>query len=344
MIDEESNPWSFGISQYGQLGLGDRLPRAYSTVSMIDTLYAIVAVATGGRHSLFLDFDGNVWACGSNEDYRSSLSPHIIGTTLPERIHSIPTIASISAGNKHSLFLSTDGIVWACGNNELGELGLPDNSFHEAKHLPNLPTIVKISAGFEHSLFLDSEGSVWVCGSHVGLNSTFHPSIIPDIKPMQSIFAGYNNSMLIDDKNMVWSVGDNTRGQLGIGFRCNESPPIIISHPSFPPIQSISMSASNSLFLDFEGHVWVCGYLGDLTTHLRLSVDLEEDKIALVPAQILEPTSIQAIANGDMQMIFLDEEGKIWFCSSATLTTLDRLPRMFSPFTKSQGVKSARKV
>ena len=32
-------------------------------------------------------------------------------------------VQDISAGDEHSLILKTDGTLWACGNNEYGQLG-----------------------------------------------------------------------------------------------------------------------------------------------------------------------------------------------------------------------------
>ncbi len=42
-----------------------------------------------------------------------------------ENLHAAPVTTAISAGVWHSLFLRSDGTVWAAGTNNYGQLGLP---------------------------------------------------------------------------------------------------------------------------------------------------------------------------------------------------------------------------
>jgi hypothetical protein len=91
-----------------------------------------------------------------------------INTNLPEQIVS-SNVTAIAAGASHSLFLKSDGSLWAMGGNEYGQLG--DGTYRNAPYdATNRPeqivssNVTAIAAGYAHSLFLKSNGSLWAMG------------------------------------------------------------------------------------------------------------------------------------------------------------------------------------
>lgn len=73
--------FAWGTNFYGQLGLGTDTDRELLPQAVIAPLPAsIVAIATGGNHSLALDADGNVWGWGNNFGGRLN-----DGTTVSQR-------------------------------------------------------------------------------------------------------------------------------------------------------------------------------------------------------------------------------------------------------------------
>src|ERR1039457_7076312 len=90
-------------------------------------------IAGGGYHSLFLCGNGNPMACG----YGGALGD---GTNItkktPVQINSLSGITAVSAGYEHSLFLKNDRTVWACGSNDVGELGYGTWGFHVYDSVP----------------------------------------------------------------------------------------------------------------------------------------------------------------------------------------------------------------
>ena len=76
---------------------------------------------------MLLQQDGSVWCCGLN-------SYGQLGTGLTRYGSSsyIQVIASsataISAGNFHSMVMTTDGSVWLTGRNDNGQLGDPSRN------------------------------------------------------------------------------------------------------------------------------------------------------------------------------------------------------------------------
>ncbi len=67
---------------------------------------------------------------------------------------------AIAAGEDHSLFLKSDGSLWAMGDNEFGQLG--DGTLNSTNRPERIVAsgVTAIAAGAYHSLFLKSDGSL----------------------------------------------------------------------------------------------------------------------------------------------------------------------------------------
>lgn len=70
-----------------------------------------------------------------------------------------PIWKSIAAGMSHSLAVSASGTVYTCGNNQLGQLGLPNLDPPTVKYFTRIHTLQlgvfdKVFAGFNHSFAL----------------------------------------------------------------------------------------------------------------------------------------------------------------------------------------------
>jgi hypothetical protein len=78
-----------------------------------------------------------------------------------------PPIVAIDAGYYHSLALDKDGMVWAWGDNEDGQLGdgTTTDRWTPIK-VRDIRSIKAISAGCGHSLALDKDGMVWAWGEN----------------------------------------------------------------------------------------------------------------------------------------------------------------------------------
>ncbi len=72
-------------------------------------------------------------------------------------------VQAISAGDGHSLFLKTDGTVWAAGANSSGQLG-DGTTTSRRTPVQALNGVQAISAGSSLSLFLKTDGTVWATG------------------------------------------------------------------------------------------------------------------------------------------------------------------------------------
>src|ERR1700690_4249408 len=146
---------------------------------------------------------------------------------LPERI-AATNVTTIAAGGLHSLFLKSDGSLWAMGNNQYGQLG--DGSYNST----NLPeqivasNVTAIAAGGLNSIFLKSDGSLWGMGD--GTYSTVNP--FGTNQPQQivasnvtAIAAGGLHALFLKSDGSLWAMGINEYGQLGDGTYNNINQP-----------------------------------------------------------------------------------------------------------------------
>jgi alpha-tubulin suppressor-like RCC1 family protein len=222
-------------------------------------------------------------------------------------------VTKVAAGNFHSLFLKSDGSLWAMGGNGNGQLG--DGTYNNT----NLPeqivpsNVTAIAAGGDHSLFLKSDGSLWAMGDNLygelgdGTFDTTSPYGINFPEKIVSsnvtaIAAGTSYSLFLKSDSSLWGMGDNQLGQLGDGIYTNTNVPeqIVASN-----VTAIAAGGDHSLFLKRDGSLWAMGYnfsgqLGDGTYNT-----------VYLPEQIVG-SNVTAIAAGGYFSLFLKSDGSLW--------------------------------
>ena len=174
----------------------------------------VVQVSAGMKHSLLLTRDGRVYAAGHNQFGQCGFSPLDIASLSSSTAHtsavSSPSSASsflslntftrvsalkhervvyVSAGQHHSLFVTADGRVLACGLNQQGQCGPASSltstqrqsssaSSYTARTFVCIPTpqplplsaafhCVRAVAGFYDSALLGRDGRLMWCGGRM---------------------------------------------------------------------------------------------------------------------------------------------------------------------------------
>lgn len=169
-------------------------------------------------------------------------------TSVPATLLVTARIIQIAAGYNHSLFVKSDSSLWACGNNDSGQIG---DGTRESRTTPVavrwMSSGVKmIAAGSQHTLILKSNGwlgDLWACGANnfgqLG-DSTFlsksYPVQIKYNSNISFIAAGGYHSLLLGSGVPVatlgkilqigaslYACGNNEYGQLGNGTKLNQS-------------------------------------------------------------------------------------------------------------------------
>src|SRR3990167_38211 len=238
----------------------------------------------------------------------------------------------VSGGNLHSVFIDTNQVVWCCGSNHLGQLGLGDTSenigrdgleVNPIQPLTCLPPITSVATGSYHTLFLDEIGRVWSTGqnTHGQLGSgnneqRFVPESIPDLPPIKKIFAGSYHSQFIDTEGKVWGCGYNLYGQLGFGDKDSRNVPEMLDSISTHVVSICGYS--HSVFLTTIGEVYVCGSNSNNQLGLPLKNNNPETSV-LVPTKIqlfMQFKKFVAISAGINHTLFLTEDGNVHGCGA----------------------------
>lgn len=162
-LKSDGSLWGMGYNGDGELGDG-----TYNNVVSPELLVAsnVIAIAAGAAHSLFVRGDGSLWATGWNQ--YGQLGDGTYGgaypftTNIPQQV--VPNgVTAIVAGDWHSLFLKSDGSLWAMGYNGYGELG--DGTYNTTNQPEKIVAGgVLALAGFDHSMFVKNDGSLWGMG------------------------------------------------------------------------------------------------------------------------------------------------------------------------------------
>ena len=156
---------------------------------------------------------------------------------------------------------SSDGILWAMGENLHGQLGNGTNN-----GTPNpIPVtvasnVVSVAAGGSHSLFVTSDGTLWAMG--YGANGQLGNGLNGDsYRPLSvtsnvvAVAAGYLHSLFIKADGTLWGMGLNFYGQLGNGTTVSTNWPVFVASN----VVEVAAAYTHSLFVKSNGTLWVMG-------------------------------------------------------------------------------------
>ncbi|KAL1110115.1 hypothetical protein AAG570_008192 [Ranatra chinensis] len=115
-IDSNYRVFTWGWGVHGQLGHGN--VEDYNVPKIVDSLsnQEITWSCGGHAHTLFLDVNGNVWACGSSVFGQLGTGANI-KSSIPLQVFGLPEkIINLSTGYFHSVGLAEGGRVyqWGC--------------------------------------------------------------------------------------------------------------------------------------------------------------------------------------------------------------------------------------
>jgi hypothetical protein len=127
-ITADGNLWAWGVNLAGQLGGGTNSFRSNVPVRVAG-LSNVQQIAAGGRHSLAITADGNLWAWGYNLYGQLGNGTNTI-SNVPVRVAGLSNVQQIAAGLDHSLAITADGNLWAWGYNLYGQLGNGTDGFN----------------------------------------------------------------------------------------------------------------------------------------------------------------------------------------------------------------------
>jgi alpha-tubulin suppressor-like RCC1 family protein len=234
----------------------------------------------------------------------------------------VKEVVAVAAGAVHSLVLSRDGAVMACGRNSAGQLGLGDTDDRDTfTVVAGLRGVVDIDSGDDHTIAVTVEGGLYAWGTGRAIGHGGDPTTqrlvptkvtgggIEEVFVVQ-VAAGvcgtcrtghghdsYHNdmmqhSMALTTTGELYAWGAGGSGQLGHGGKEHLAVPRVVDGVG-GAVTGMSGGDFHSLVTTAEGRVLTFGAGGNG----RLG-------LGTVVVQTLTPTAIDGIAMGD------GEEGK----------------------------------
>ena len=367
-LREDGSVWAWGHNGWGQLGdgtYGDTISCNYCRTTPVQVvgpdsvghLKDIIAIAAGNYFSLALKSDGTVWAWGSNSNGQLGDGTH--GDTVwhtqttpvqvvgPGGEGYLENVIAIAAGINNSLAITSDGSVWAWGNNYYG-IGDGTNQSDVPSQVVGPDSVgyfedaIDISVGERNCLVLKSDSTVWAWGqSYYGvLGNKTHSSAKDSQTPVQvrgpgpgyltdiiDVSVAYLHAKALRADSTVWTWGLNDHGQLGNGYSGGGATYYTAGKDADTAMQVVGPACSgyltdivmisagkdeHTVALRADGTVWTWGE----NNNGQLGVGNITDQKC--PTQVLGPDSmgfledIVYVSAGEDFCCAIKEDGSVW--------------------------------
>eukprot|EP00741_Cyanophora_paradoxa_P007319 tig00001110_g7079.t1 len=217
---------------------------------------------------------GLVYTWGSGEavgvgDEMEVSTPAVLATL--EQEHGVKTVSRVAAGPNFTLFLSPEGRLYSCGNNDDGQLGVGDEQPRSVPTFVVFPagvSIARIACGYCHAAACDTRGVAYTWGSGLmGRLGTGSEKVHPNPTRIDSLAAagafvsnvacGQYNTGFVTDDGRLFVTGSNDSGQLGLGDSNPRLTPTLV--PALSRVAQVSFGDRHVLVLDDAGRVRAAG-------------------------------------------------------------------------------------
>jgi alpha-tubulin suppressor-like RCC1 family protein len=286
VIMTDGTAYSCGYNNIGQLGDGTTTDKNTLTLMTLPSGKLAKSVSIGVFHTVVIMTDGTAYSCGGNNYGQlgdGTTSRNVLTLmTLP----SGKLAKSVSNGAYHTIVIMTDGTVYGCGRNNIGQLGDGTTTSRNVLTLMTLPSgklAKSVSGGDSHTVVIMTDGTAYSCGNNaygqLGDGTTTSRNVLtlmtlPSGKLAESVFGGAYHTIVIMTDGTAYSCGYNIIGQLGDGTTTNRNVLTLMTLPSGKLAKSVFGGAFHTVVIMTDGTAYSCGYnnigqLGDGTTTSR---------------------------------------------------------------------------
>ncbi len=276
-IKTDGTLWSWGYGRNGRLG--------DATITNKSTPVTTFAggtdwkqVSAGTNHTVAIKTDGTLWTWGYGRDGR-------LGTQIDTTDRSTPVTTfaggtnwkQVSAGDRHTAAIKTDGTLWTWGNGYSGRLGTNDRT----EKLTPVTTFAggtnwkQVSAGDRHTAALRDDGVnkelfTWGSGYSgrlgtktvlVNINISTPITTFVGGTNWKQVSVGYRHTAAIKTDGTLWTWGNGSQGQLGTNsISIHYIPSTTFSGGT--NWKQVSSGITHTTAIKTDGTLWVWGESG----------------------------------------------------------------------------------
>ena len=330
IVKNDGSLWGCGTSgRY--IGLGDDKERIMFTKVTTNINNDVERVICGAYHTFILKNDGSIWACGNNSNGELGLGDTTARKTFTQVTTNVSDVKEIVCGYKCTFMLKNDGSLWACGYNNLGQLGLNDETDRNVftQVTTNINNDVKqVSCSLcNHVMIVKNDGSLWACGSNdryqLGLGSVSDKKIFTQVtngvnNDVKEVYCTggvyisgsdqYNGStFIVKNDGGLWAVGYTLNGQLGVNYDGANSYikafTEVTDNININEVCQIDGGHYSSLLLKNDGTLWAAGGGSCRGT---------ENESTLIFIQVDD--NVKQVACGYEHTFIIKNDGSLWGC------------------------------
>ncbi|MFG1489099.1 hypothetical protein ABMA58_07590 [Oceanospirillum sp. HFRX-1_2] len=276
-LGSQGYAWSWGKTEFGQLGLGETSETEIKAPTKISSVNDVVSVDRGYNHSLMLTQSGTVYAFGKND--KGQLGTGTVTTTDDDQNKSMPTavaglsdIIQIAAGANTSYALDSNGTLWGWGSNTKGELGITSTENQSTPvQIPVPSNVAMLAAGQYHALALTRSGELYGWGLNsssqvYGLDdgseddNVLNPRKLDWFDDVRFVWANGNMSFLARSDGKVYPWGQNSLGGLGVISADKNVLYPSAAMPGLSSVTSMGVGALHGIALREDGQVFSWGW------------------------------------------------------------------------------------
>lgn len=284
---------------------------------------------------LYINF-GKTYGVGSNTLGQLGLSNKSYSTlteiTVSENQHAWYNIFSknkniplrtkqVACGRVHTIAIDVNNYIWVFGNNSYHQMGnTAARTLYEYLTKFNIKA-KSIACGAYHNLFIGMNDDLYAFGNNdngqLGNDDALLHKISRNIYKLNhkvtKIACGYEHSMFIDMDNEVWVMGNNSRGQLGLGDTLNRYEPTKLGMKA----KDIAGGEFHSILIDMSDNVFSFG--SNEWGQLGLGPIIGR----VTPTKINNMKPMKIVKCGSRYTMMIDMEGNLLGCGNNTNGELD---------------------
>lgn len=336
-LSKTGKVYSIGTNTYGELGNGTKTDLT-TKVAQVKTdentlLENIVEIKSGDYYNVAISKDGKLYTWGINENDKQGRDDYSYSLYAKEN-EKIQNVLTASSGYNHTTYADNQGIVYAVGKGDYGQLGNRQTNNYSTPvvvgdYLINLSTnhiqiAVDESAQLEgnvknFNIIYDQEGKITYTNHDTG--------IIKATSAKQNVNGNYE-TLVTGRKIGTTSITASTKNGEVVGVIQVE---VIPENTEIKP--QISVGGSHTISLRANGTVWTWGQnnYGQLGTNDTVARDNP------VQVQFDGNVRIKMVSAGKDYSLALDTDGNVWGWGRNTYYEIDQVsqtkvlkPRKFS--------------